>query len=444
MKKILLSVAMLASCVMASAQKLTYVPYTDNAFLAGSAISANGRYVGGGTTEGYAFICDMQTNETKLFIHDDLAAGIDEEATTDIYAITDDGIGYGYIKDAAGKFDFAEGTMEAITTENGIAKWTTSNGSMQFGVTYDNSFTQTPIVWKNGEKMELPLPTNHAVGFYEDENGYPTNEVNGAMANFANADGSVIVGSIVDNMSSYPFVMWNLNADGKTYSVVPVMKRYFNPSYESWQPYDYFEAGAISANGKWVAMTIHNNMWTWDDPDTGNRIARYDVEADTLQLIDCPDADQMTYYYANGIANDGTIVGYVENQMTYGTTAMICQAGSTKAEYMKDVYPNVEALNAMDGLELDAPCAITPDGRYIMGYGYVESPLDSDDVWYATWRLDRGEDYTGVEETVADNAPKKVVASYSMDGKKLNAGSRVKGLVVNRLSNGKAVKNVVK
>lgn len=435
MKKILLSVALLAACGMATAQKLTYVPYAtlNNSSLAGTATSANGRYIGGGNGE-YAFICDMQTLETKYFISDELGSGEDESATSDIYAISDDGVGYGYVAGIAAKFSFADHTIEKIVDDNSIAKWTTADGSTQIGVKYDNSYSQFPVIWKDGELANLPVPTESTMGFY----------VNGAIANVSNADGSIIVGSVQDDMAAYPMLIWNLNADGKTYSVNPMCKRFFNPTFDSWQPYDMFEGAAISSNGKWIAMNIHNNMPSFDDPDTGMRLARYDVEADTLQFIDCPDAGETYYYYANGIADDGTIVGYVENEITQGCLSMICQAGSTKAEYMKDVYPEVKDIATMDGYELNVPCAITPDGRYIMGYGYVLSPLDEDDVWYATWQLDRGEQSTGVEETVASNAPKKVVASYDLEGKKLNLKSNKRGIVINRLSNGKTVKNLVK
>ena len=52
MKKILLSAAfVMAACCGASAQKLSYVPYTDNALMMGGCISENGRYIGGCDTE---------------------------------------------------------------------------------------------------------------------------------------------------------------------------------------------------------------------------------------------------------------------------------------------------------------------------------------------------------------------------------------------------------
>ena len=67
MKKILLSVALLAATFGASAQKLSYIPYEDNALMMGITISANGRYVAGSDTEGRAFIYDTQAKQIKYF-----------------------------------------------------------------------------------------------------------------------------------------------------------------------------------------------------------------------------------------------------------------------------------------------------------------------------------------------------------------------------------------
>ena len=67
MKKILLSVALLAATCGASAQKLSYIPYEDNALMRGVTISANGRYVAGSDTGGRAFIYDTQAKQIKYF-----------------------------------------------------------------------------------------------------------------------------------------------------------------------------------------------------------------------------------------------------------------------------------------------------------------------------------------------------------------------------------------
>ena len=49
---------------------------------------------------------------------------------------------------------------------------------------------------------------------------------------------------------------------------------------------------------------------------------------------------------------------------------------------------------------------------------------------------------TAVENVKTEEAPAKVAASYTVDGKTLNADSVRKGIVINKLSNGKARKVV--
>lgn len=49
---------------------------------------------------------------------------------------------------------------------------------------------------------------------------------------------------------------------------------------------------------------------------------------------------------------------------------------------------------------------------------------------------------TAVENVETEDAPAKGVASYTVDGKTLNAKTVRKGIVINKLSNGKARKVV--
>lgn len=152
MKKILLSAAfVMAACCGASAQKLSYVPYTDNALMMGGCISENGRYIGGCDTEGRGFIYDTKDGQIKYFVSPNL--GTDEATDNDkaqIYSVTNEGVGAGCILGEAADFDFATGKYTAIfenaEEENAIAKWTTPDGAYQCGVTYDAAYEQKPYV----------------------------------------------------------------------------------------------------------------------------------------------------------------------------------------------------------------------------------------------------------------------------------------------------------
>ena len=436
MKKMLLSAALLAACTAVSAQKLTYVPWTENALLTGATVSSNGRYVAGPDTEGRAFIYDAQENKYKEFFSKHL--GNEEygsSANADIRAVTNDGVGYGYVDEKAAKFDYATGEFTYLLPESvedmSLCQYVAPDGSFNCGATYDASYAQKAYVQINGELKYLPTPTDEWLGY----------ESNGFSARGASADGSVILGSVIDNFATYPLVVWVRNRDGETYSVVQLSKRFFDGSYEmdGVQPYDMFEGYAISENGKWIAVNYHKKADGRAD-DTGIVIGRYNVETDQLDTISCPDASVDAYYYASSISNEGTIVGDIENQLTYGRQAFICKAGETKAKKLSEVYPTVTELATMDGYELNSATAITPDGRYIQGFGYVD--FNEEQLCYATWLLDTEQDETGVESVATENAPSKVVASYDLDGKRVNSQSVSKRIVLDKLANGKVRKSV--
>lgn len=438
MKKVLLTAAVLAACGMASAQKLTYVPYNkagqETAYLKGVAVSDNGRYVAGDDGE-KAFICDMQTLELKFFksefLGEEGVSGV--EAT--INSVTNDGVGFGYLESNPTKFDFASGNWTKLdSNQNGSVMYTTSDNTFMCGYTYEGYYPSAVYWDDNGEMHSLPTPTNDWLGF----------EADGFSTDYANSDGSVIVGHAVDGYGTYPLVTWVRNSDD-SYSFNFPARRFFNGAMDAWQPYDSFNSCCISANGKWAAINIHDLNADNDYEDEGMYIGRYDLQADTLQIIKCADHSADLHYYANSIANDGTIVGYTEDQQTFGRTGIIVKAGEDKTTLLSEAYPTVAELASMDENQFNAPCMITPDGRYIEGFGYVVAPDDESSLWYATWLLDTNVS-TKVENATADNAAsKKVVATYNLDGQRLNAKQAQHGrVVVNRMADGKSVKNVVK
>lgn len=309
MKKILLSVALLAATCGASAQKLSYIPYEDNALMRGVTISANGRYVAGSDTGGRAFIYDTQAKQIKYFQSPNLGdTGADLDDMASIRSVTNDGVGYGYIYGKSTKFDFTTGSMTALLDESvegsSLVHYASSDGKVSCGVTYDNTtYIQAPYVMVDGVMQKLPEISNEWAGY----------EVNGGIAYGGNEDGSVLWGAVCDNFSSYPLMYWVRNRDGKTYSANLLSKRFVDPTMDltGAQPYDIFTGAAMSANGKWLAVNYHTKIVSRNQKDEGNRVARFDLEADTLQLLSCPDASAEISYYATGISNEGTVVGFV-------------------------------------------------------------------------------------------------------------------------------------
>lgn len=426
MRRLLLSAALLAAGLAASAQKITFIPTSISAFLQGEIISDNGKYLGGSDTAGQAFIYDTTTGEIKFFASPNLDQETTDTNNASLYSIDNDGVAVGYLEQKAAKFNFATGKYETLLNESSIAKYKANDGTI-FGITYNEAYERTPFMMKDGVKTDLPMATSAWAGYEND----------GFDIYNANADGSIIVGCGHDNYETNPMTIWAKNKDNKTYSIVPVSKKYLDSSsdFSGHQPYEWFEGAAISSNGKWVAVMLHGK----NDYEHGLSIARYHVDTDSVEIINCPDATEESWYYANSISDDGTIIGYVENQMTYGRYAFICKGGENEAKRMSEVFPKLNDISVMDGYDNNTPCMITPDGRYITGFGYVD--FDDNNLCFATYVIDTKDDTDGVESIKDNNDSNSVKASYTVDGKtaKRFDGSR-KSIVINKMANGQTKK----
>lgn len=427
MKKILLSAALFAALSTVSAQKLTFIPYADNGYLTGTLISPNGSYVAGSDLGGQAFIYNTELGQIKYFASPSLGDENSEDAEADIRCISDEGVGVGYIENKACKFDFATGTYTLLLDEASTASFLSTDGTLTAGFTFDeNNFGMLPYFQKDDEKHLLPCPTSDWLGY--DSNGFA---VTGG-----NSDGSILVRYIQDDWATHPLCIWVRNQDGETYSVIPTSKRFYDASIDldGPQELDYFEGAAISENGKWICLNVHQKS----SEDNGLVIARYNVPFETVEFINCPDVTPNTWYYANSISNDGTIVGYIEDQISYGRKGMICLAGETEAKRLTEVYPDVPELKQLDLNDFHTPCAITPDGRYIEGFGYVD--YDETSLCFGTYFLDTQASGSGVERISSADNTAKVVASFDVDGKNKHFRKSGRALRIDKLANGRTRK----
>lgn len=313
--------------------------------------------------------------------------------------------------------------------EPALANTMSTDGSVIGGYAWDEStYMQHPIYLKDGVKYDLPMPTSTWLGY----------EANGFGLTGANADGSMFLGYVQDDFAAYPICVWVLNQDGKTYSVIPVSKRFYDSSIElsGPQPMDYFNGAFMSANGRWVALSVHNK----NNTEQSYTLARYDVLNDALEYISCPEATQTLAYYATAISDDGTMIGYINDEMSNARTGVICLAGDTVAHRLSEAFPQVPELAQLDVNELNTPCCITPDGRYITGFGYVD--LDDENLCFGTYWIDTKT--TDAVDKVSEAAPAtKVVGSYGVDGK-VKRIAAPKGLRLDKFANGKVKKVVVK
>lgn len=428
MKKILLSAAFVAAFSVVSAQSISYLPFTENALMTGTVVSENGKYVGGCDTEGRAFIHSMETGKTKYFYSSKIGTE-KEDVNAAVRYITNDGVGYGFLENVATSFDFATGEYAKNFDAASLFVYGTPDGKSQIGVTYDASYHQSPFCMLNGVKTELPALS-------EKEFGY---ESNGYCVTGMSSDASVILGGPVDNYSTYPLTVWRLNADGKTYTAEFLAADYYDglADYSGNQPYEMFNGEAVSANGKWIAV----NMKKKNDGNSGMELGRYNLETKTFEKISCPEGSSSVYYYAFSISNDGTIVGIIEDEQTYARYGMICKGGETEAKYLADAFPALKAVSEMDVNSADVSAMITPDGRYIAGYGYVDYNAES--LCLATYLIDVKGDPTGISAAQTGAAQNRVVATYTLGGMKLaKDGGNHRGIVINRLADGRCVKVV--
>ena len=432
MKKMLLSAALVAACLSASAQKMNFIPWTENGYLTGTTISDNGKYVAGNDRGGQAFIYNTETGELKYYKSDELenADNLSYSVISDVKYINNDGVGVGSVGEVAAKFNFEKGTYEMYKKDNafGSFRYMASDGAM-FGLRWDKSYYRWPFMMdKSGNEKALPLPSPSWFGW---------EDFQGGCIQGGNADGSVLVGYIMDNFAVETLAFWIKNFNDDNYSVVPMGKQYYDGSVnlDGDQPFDYMAGNAISSNGKWVALEYHKK----DDMANGYMVARYNVITDHMDYITCPLASSGNNYFVSGISDEGTIIGYVEDA-SFGRKGFIVNGDETEAKLLADAYPEVKEWAELDGTGNDTPCHITPDGRYIAGFGYVnysETSLCYGTFWFDT----EGTNSISSTKTAAAN---KVNESYYIDGRKaVRTSPNSSRIIINKYDNGE-VKKILK
>lgn len=422
MKQVLLTAALAAACVSASAQTLSTLPTSVNYSMMALGISANGQYVTGSDADQAMFVADWQKGIIKFAEpYDDMGA--------QGRAVSDEGVAYGFNKNA---FSLSiEGDTATFWGENSMADGVTRDGEVVVG-NYDSegSYNTHACYWKDGQFYSLPEPTQSWVGY----------EISGTAAKYVSDGANTIVGYYIDNYATYPTLIWHRNADDSTYSVVPVCKRWYDGSsdLDAGHPYQMFTPSGVSSDGKWVALTVQSvESWT-------TLMARYNVEEDSLQVIAVPstnEGEEMNIY-ASGIANDGTLIGFTED-WNNDRVAIYCKAGESTYQTLSEAFPTLEKLKTYDTNGWCVPTGITPNGKYIVGYSSALVDEEDVDYGYETFIIDTNSDngLDGINDTETEESKAKTVATYSADGRRVNANN-YRGLMISKTANGKASKSV--
>lgn len=418
MKKFLLAAITLTAGLTAQAQNgLHLLPGSDWDYSWAECISTNGRYVGGTMyNEMNAFVYDTQTQTMKIF---DLE---DEDYGAEVRGISNDGLGAGY--DGPGKTFSPDGTV--TTFEDGsFLNGITPDGNFKVGALYDEDYAASACYWDAANaRHTLPEPTSERAGY----------TVGGSQAYWVSADSSVIAGYLNDDYAMWPPLIWRRNRDAQTYSVVIMYKDYFDWDTSTGKPYSFFQPSGLSENGKWLALTVTTNS---DDAKGG--FARYNIETDQLEVFICDEnSEEFAGYtdpYAQGIANDGTLVGFTA--YGDGREGFIWEAGSSKPELLRNKYSNIEEFVTYDEGGFHSPCGISADGRYVCGSAVT---VDEDENYMMTsYVLDREQTATGINVVTTQPVSRDAVEKhFSIDGKRISG--RMRGLNIVTRADGRTVK----
>lgn len=442
MKKLLLStIALLATGGAAMAQNgITVLPDANGLGLTSTAISANGRYIGGSDQSYGTFVYDREAGTMVSF------ESQDENYGASLYSISNTGMAVG-CNGPACTFQNVDG--EPVQTNYGesdeyLFYAISPNGKLIAGCTEDQTYNIHACYFEDGKPVMLPEPSSKYAGY----------GVSGAGVGYV-TDDSLMVGFIVDDMASYPATAWYKNLDGSTFSNYLFSRPYFAGTEDSTKPYVLYSSyqSGVSSDGRYVALNVVAfDPATWAQT---SGIARYDLETDSVVYFmldgtheDVPDvSDIMT----TAVANDGTIVGAFGG-VYYDRTAFIWKKGDATPKLLSAVYPGATKLTEYDSTGFHTPSGISADGRYITGFGYTEAIEETDETEGSesilqSYVLDTQDPAASVTPTgvstahVAKPAPTET-ARYSING--VMQKGVFSGINIIRMKNGKTVKRMVR
>ncbi len=418
-------------------------------------ISNNGKYIGGCSMFMEMFIIDVESGEAHIQNSLDESGG-------EVRGVSNTGLGVGYngsnvvTLSAKGEFNILEEPTEEFY---GMGEDVSDDGRIIVGAVvnqnYGDEWQKRPCVWIDGVRTMLPEPAAEDLNFNS----------NGACAKCVSADGSVILGHIIDDMYSEPAVLWVKDGDG--YRIDPIYKGLFHPTqydenlgdYRKYdEPYLIFRWGGISANGKYAVLTISEylgeEMSEWGFTminQTENRIGIYNTETRELKIITVDGnhgIDAESSLAPTAIANDGTVVGYTGDGGFRDTRlGFIMKAGEDQPRLLSEVFSEIEEFATYDMNGLNTVTSISADGRYIAGFGFNTTEVDFGEGIMEPVNIAEGfvlDTKPAGSDGISAITEKTTETSeyFTVDGRKLDAP--VKGLNIIKASNGETRKVFVK
>lgn len=344
-------------------------------------VSANGLYVSGSSYSWAGFVASWQGNQDiKVYMPQD---GVEfQEYGCSLPYVNNEGIALGYDDLSYIKINFPAGKIERLPIDgiNEYADYMTQDGNILVGMTRDgrtSDFKDPHVVayqacyWENGERHLLPVPTEEELGYYY----LYTHAIS------VSADGSVILGAIVDRLYQNPMILWFRQPDG-SYKLDAVCEKYFsdikyNEGY--YKEYVQFKGNALSANGKWVCMTLRTAPEYNKPADSPEELALYNTETGEIKKavvtedLNLRDNGKFNVYI-NGISDNGTIVGSYDSNI--GISAFIMYPDDMKIVNFIDAFDTIGAFQDYEEEGGNSVSCITPDGGFICGYGYKNDEFE--------------------------------------------------------------------
>ena len=456
MKKLFtLGVASLLAVTAGYAQEPTITILDGGVFYGGympEAISPHGTYICGSTFAMAGFVSEWQKQQTKVFLEED-GSQFDDYGC-DLPFVTENGVALGFDNIGPLKIDINTQTIRRLYLSDraqgvtdGLPAQMTEDGNIIVGLAYHRTESQfldphnidyQAAYWENGECHLLPIPTEEELGYY----------YLGTRARCISADGSVIMGEIVDRLYTNPMVLWFRQPDG-SYELDPICMEYFSDiKYNdgSYKEFVEFSGKAMSSNGKWIVM-LTRKAPEYNKPAYDPRLlSLFDIEKRKIVKTYIIDGENGIYpetlleVYYNGISDNGTIVGCCTST-TGSNTSFIIYPDDNQPRLIADVFDNIGQFADFEDEGTNRVGAISADGRYLTGFGWgVDTQYDRG--IYIGYVLDMGktdDDHSSVGKV--EVAPEGPDEYFDVNGRRHNAP--VKGINIVRSADGSTRKVLI-
>lgn len=438
MKHAFLSFALSLVCLTALAQtqakKVYLSPVTPNCELMCEAMSPSMEYQVGVNMFTYAPVrWNIITNEVIDYI--DAEEGAFHAVNDMGIAVGDDGLDFEGLMpgDGFAIISKPDGTVERlyynpertlvrvpdpVTGDGEIEMWQGEMGSNAYCISADGrtiggfyfmtGYQTFPCIWRDGERITLPLPDASTFGF----------EADGAEVRWMTPDASLLVGFLTDNYSTWPACIWRLQEDG-SYKAEAISAQFYCEEKSQGKPYMLFQPTNVSQNGEWISVMVHEAYDGWNVPE--QRAARLNLKTMEVQLC----APMEGYdQYTTAVANDGTVtlitLPYMQEPGMIERVGYIWKGDSEKAVRVETFTQDEKVdgcgdINAMGSYSLSLG-AISADGRAYQGFGFDMSTTIMSfliDLDYAT---------EGITPLTTVNSP--LSPAYDLQGRAASTASK--------------------